>query len=666
MRTALRQPLAFTLGAIGLGLLSSTLHAQEAEALRAMDARAGALWADTLNLADIQQDYGSPHAGRSVDGNPLTLHGVVYPHGIGTHARSEMLINLKGAVTRFVAMVGLDDERAVGDGSVTFDVLVDGKKVFSSGVMRGGMEPKLVSVDVTGAKKLLLRVGDAEDGINNDHADWAGAMLTPASGATVMPEALPAPQIPSVPARYVPVKVSAKPAIHGARIVGATPGRPFLFRISATGEQPMTFTAKHLPDGLTLDSQTGIITGSLTRETHTVVDLTVRNVHGASGRTLTIVGGDHKLALTPPMGWNSWNSWAGAVDEPKVRAAADAMLSSGLAAHGFQYVNIDDTWEGSRDPNGEIQTNAKFPDMKSLSDYVHGKGLKLGIYSSPGPKTCAGFEASYKHELLDAKTYSRWGIDYLKHDWCSYNDVATGEGVDRFEKPYVWMRDALDKSDRDIVYSLCQYGMGDVWKWGQGIGANCWRTTGDINDSWSSLHGIYSSQNGHEKYAGPGHWNDPDMLVVGKVGWGPSLHPSHLKPNEQLLHISMWCMLSSPLLIGCDMSDMDTFTIDLLSNDEALDINQDPLGSPAGRVALTGDLEIWSRPLFDGTTAVALVNSGTEEAAVKADWNDIGVTGKQPVRDLWLHKNVGNFDGSYTVNVPAHGVVLVKIGKPVK
>lgn len=664
MRTALRQAMAFALCALGLCLLSSPLRAQEGAALRAMDAPAGALWADTLDLSTLQQDFGSAQAGKSVDNNPIKLHGVVYPHGIGTHARSEMLINLKGAATRFIAMVGLDDERAMSDGSITFEALVDGKKVFSSGVMRGGMEPKPVSVDLTGAKKLLLRVTDAEDGINNDHADWAGAMLTLAPGASAHPEAIPAPQIPVTPARYRAVKTSDRPALHGARIVGATPGRPFLFRIAATGKLPLTFTAQNLPEGLKLDPQSGIVTGSLAKEGRTDVYLHVRNARGKAARTLTIIGGDHKLALTPPMGWNSWNSWAGAVDDPKVRAAADAMIASGLAAHGFQYINIDDTWEGTRDPSGEIRTNTKFPDMKSLSDYVHNKGMKLGIYSSPGPKTCAGFEASFKHEQQDATTYAKWGIDYLKHDWCSYSDVVTGEGLERFQKPYRWMRDALDKTDRDIVYSLCQYGMGDVWKWGDEIGANCWRTTGDINDSWNSLHSIYSSQNGHEQFAGPGHWNDPDMLVVGKVGWGPSLHPSHLKPNEQLLHISMWCMLSSPLLIGCDMSDMDKFTIDLLSNDEVLDINQDPLGKPAGRVAMTGDLEVWSRPLFDGTTAVALVNSGSEAAAIKADWKDLGVTGKQPVRDLWMHTNAGTFDSSYSVVVPAHGAVVVKVGKP--
>ena len=232
--------------------------------------------------------------------------------------------------------------------------------------------------------------------------------------------------------------------------------------------------------------------------------------------------------------------------------------------------------------------------------------------------------------------------------------------------PYHVMGDALGKVDRDIVYSLCQYGMNDVWTWGasDAVHGNCWRTTGDINDSWGSLHGIYSSQNGHEKFAGPGHWNDPDMLVVGKVGWGPSLHESRLTPNEQILHISMWCLLSSPLLIGCDMSQMSPFTLALLSNDEVLDINQDPLGKPAGRVLLDNDKEVWARPLVDGTMAVGLVNSGMEKANVTANWTELGLKGSQPTRDLWMHQNMGQMQGKVTVAVPAHGCVLLKIGKP--
>ncbi len=629
--------------------------------LRAAEPPANGLWLDTLDLSTIQQGWGGPHAGRSVDNNPLTLKGVTYPHGIGTHAISEFRVNLKGAAEKFLSLVGVDDERA-GAGSVTFEVWVDGRKAAESGVMRGGDSPKLLSADLKGAKRLTLRVGDAGDGFENDHADWAGAMLLLAPGATARPVAETA---PVEPPRMVIPPPDPRPAIHGPRIVGATPGRPFLFLIPATGEGPLTYAARNLPAGLKLDSHTGILSGALEQPGTTIVELTVRGPRGTARRKLTIVGGDHKLALTPPMGWNSWNVWAGAVDAEKVRAAADAMVKSGLAAHGFQYVNIDDTWEAGRDAHGEIQTNEKFPNMKALADYVHSKGLKLGIYSSPGPKTCGGYEGSYQHEEQDAKTYAKWGIDYLKYDWCSYGGIAQDNSLAELQKPYRVMRDALDKADRDIVYSLCQYGMGNVWEWGAQVGGNCWRTTGDINDSWGSLYGIYTSQDGHEKYAGPGHWNDPDMLVVGRVGWG-SPHPSHLTPNEQLLHISMWCLFSSPLLIGCDMSRLDNFTLALLSNDEALEINQDPLGKPAGRRSRNGMLEVWARPLWDGTTAVGLLNNGTEPAVVTANWEDLGLHGRQPVRDLWLHKNVGTAEGKYSVQVPAHGAVLVKIGRPKK
>ncbi len=622
------------------------------------------IWVETLDLSHMEQDFGEPHARATVDKNPLKLKGLKFAHGIGTHANSTFMIDLKGAATRFLAVVGLDDE-ANGQGSVGFDVYVDGKKVAGTGVMRHGDAPKALSVDLTGAKRLILKVNDGGDGITWDHADWAGATLILAANATAKPEAASAPKDPP---RMEMVAPDPKPAIHGPRITGATPGHPFLFRIAATGEGQLTFAANKLPQGLNLDGNTGILSGSLAKEGSTDITLTVTGAQGKASRKLTIVGGTHKLSLTPPMGWNSWNCWAGAVDTDKVKAAADWMLKSGLAAHGFQYVNIDDTWEAGRNASGEIETNQKFPDMKALTDYIHSKGLKLGIYSSPGPKTCANFEASYRHELQDAQTYAKWGVDYLKYDWCSYGDIAAKQNLPELEKdilPYEVMGNALEKVDRDIVYSLCQYGMGDVWKWGGGdrVRGNCWRTTGDINDSWGSLHGIYASQNGHEKYAGPGHWNDPDMLVVGKVGWGPSLHESHLTPNEQLLHISMWCLLSSPLLIGCDMSQMTPFTVALLSNDEALDINQDPLGKPAGRVLLDGEKEVWARPLADGTVAVGLVNSGFEATEVTADWKAIGVKGKATVRDLWLHKTVGTFDGQYKVSVPAHGVVLLKIGK---
>lgn len=660
----LTRQLPFALALLMLGAIMPA-SAQFPPMLHQANPPADSIWVETLDLSKMSQDYGRPRAGKSVDGNPLTLNGATYPHGIGTHARSEFTIDLKGAATFFASLVGLDDEKKGSKGSVGFQLFVDGKRAVDTGVLRSGDSPRLVSVNLTGAKRLTLRVTDGDDGIDSDHADWAGAYLTLVPGTTARPTAF---VLPAEPPRMVMVADSPKPAFHGPRMVGTTPGRPFLFLIPATGQGPLRFSAKGLPAGLSLDQNTGIISGSLRQAGTTKVQVTVSGPRGRASRSLTIVGGPHKLALTPPMGWNSWNVWAGAVDAAKVRAAADAMISSGLAAHGFQYVNIDDTWEAGRDAAGNIQTNQKFPDMKGLADYVHSKGLKLGIYSSPGPKTCANFEASYQHEQQDADSYAQWGIDYLKYDWCSYGGIAAKQNLPELEKqqlPYRVMGAALDKTSRDIVYSLCQYGMANVWEWGgsPAVNGNCWRTTGDINDSWGSLHGIYSSQNGHEKFAGPGHWNDPDMLVVGQVGWG-NPHPSHLTPNEQLLHISMWCLLSSPLLIGCDMSQLDPFTHALLSNDEALDINQDPLGKPAGRVAQQGDGEVWARPLFDGTTAVGLLNSGSEPMTVTADWATLGLRGRQPVRDLWLHKDVGAFSDRYAVQVPPHGCVLLKIGKP--
>ena len=652
----------FGLGAFAtLGLLLTgtiTAHAQ--------DVLANGLYAETLDLSKMTVGFGNPNAGKSIDGHPLTLGGTVYPHGIGTHADSVFVVNLHGSATRFTATVGVDDE-VRPRGSVVFSVRVDGKVAAQTPVLHGGDAPVPLSVDLTGAKRLTLSVADGGDGINYDHADWANALLTLVPGAAVKPEAL---ALPVVPPRLTVPAPDPRPAIHGPRIVGATPSKPFLFLIPATGDGPLTYAAKPLPAGLRLDAQTGIISGSLAKAGTTQVVLTVRGPRGTAKRTLTIVGGAHKLALTPPLGWNSWNVWAGRVDAGKVRDAADEMFAAGLARHGFQYVNIDDTWEGGhsenegRDAHGNIETNDKFPDMPALAAYIHSKGLKIGIYSSPGPTTCANFTASYQHEAQDAATYAKWGIDYLKYDWCSYDQVVRGNHSQPVaEHPYDVMGAALVTQPRDIVYSLCQYGMADVWKWGAATGGNSWRTTDDIQDNWGSLHSIYESQAGHEKYAGPGHWNDPDMLRVGIVGFG-NTHPTHLTPNEQIVHISLWCLLSSPLLIGCDLTKLDPLTLALLTNDEALDINQDPLGKPAALVSKdAADGEVWARPLFDGTRAVGLVNGDLEPHVLTVRWSDLGVTGPQPVRDLWLHKNAGTLSGSYSVEVPAHGAVLLKIGR---
>ncbi len=465
-------------------------------------------------------------------------------------------------------------------------------------------------------------------------------------------------------------KPSPSPKINGAQVYGVRPGSPFLYRIPAAGNRPMEFSAENLPSGLHLDAKTGIITGVIKEKGEFIVTFNATNKLGTAKKEFKIICGD-QIALTPPLGWNSWNCFASSVSDKKIRAAADAMIKSGLINHGWAYINIDDYWEtkpGSDDPtlqgkprddNGYINPNKRFPDMKALGNFIHDKGLKMGIYSSPGPLTCGGCIGSFQHENNDAQKYGEWGIDYLKYDWCSYD--GDRNNINDLMKPYFVMREALNKVNRDIVYSLCQYGMGNVWEWGAKVGGNSWRTTGDITDTWQSLSDIAFSQNGHEKFAGPGHWNDPDMLVVGMVGWGENLHPTRLTPNEQYTHISMWCLLSAPLLIGCDMTRLDDFTIGLLTNDEVLAVDQDPLGKQADRVYKDGDIEIWAKNLQDGSKAVGLFNRGNDAAEVSAGFNQIGLQGKCLVRDLWRQKDIGKFEKQYKTVVPSHGVVLIKI-----
>jgi alpha-galactosidase len=619
------------------------------------------VWLDELNLSVIDQEWGQAQAAKSVDGRAISIGGVTYARGVGSHANAEWEIDLFGDALQFIAAVGVNDE--VGElGSVRFRVFVDGREAAASEIIRGGQPARTLKVDLTGARRMTLVVEDGGDGINYDHADWAQALIMLRPGATRRPASR---VLPPVPDPIIASGFDVAPAIHAPHITGATTGRPFLFRIPATGERPMSFRADGLPDGLELDPDTGIITGRIAEDGRTDVTITASNEHGSATSTLTIVGGWHTLALTPPMGWNSWNVWGTSVDAEKVMAAADWMVASGLADVGFQYINIDDAWEAGRDAEGNIQTNEKFPDMKALADYVHSRGLKLGIYSSPGPHTCAGYEGSYQHELQDAQTFATWGIDLLKYDWCGYSQVTRShEQLYELAKPYFVMRDALDRIDRDIVYSICQYGMGDVSRWGEVVGGNYWRTTGDIVDTWGSMSGIGFSQNGLEQYAGPGHWNDPDMLVVGDVGWGPNLHPTRLTKHEQITHITLWSMLAAPLLIGCDLSSMDQFTIDILTNPEVLAVSQDPLGRQGWRLTESGRTEVWGRPLADGTWAIALFNRGRSAAAIRLPLDALGYSGPQPVRDLWRRQDLDAVEGTIEMSVERHGAVMLKVGVP--
>jgi alpha-galactosidase len=604
---------------------------------------------ESLDLRAVSQGYGDPGKAVTVDHHPLTLAGKVYPTGLGTHSRMEFLVGLGGKGKRFQSVVGLDDETN-GRGSIRFLVYGDGKLLSDSGVMRSGAA-KTIDVSLTRVKVLRLVVDEADDGISYDHADWANATLEMLPGAKPKVFVLPV-----EPPMSIAHHQSSRTEIHGTRIVGGSPGKPFLYKIPATGLGKLRYSVTGLPQGLGVDER-GVISGKTSAGTYDV-SVQVVGGKGTDSRPLRIVIGENKLALTPPMGWNSWNVWANVVDADKIRAAADAFIKTGLADYGYRYVNIDDCWEKDRNAAGEIQTNERFPDMESLSAYVHGKGLLMGIYSSPGPFTCGGYVASYGHELQDAQSYAKWGVDYLKYDWCSYGEKSKGDTLYELQKPYLVMYDALKKQNRDIVYSLCQYGMGDVYKWGTKVGGNLWRTTGDITDTWQSMSSIGFSHSERAVGAGPGGWNDPDMLVVGSVGWG-NPHPTKLTPNEQITHISLWSLLAAPLIIGCDLTKIDSFTQDLLMNHEVIDIDQDPLGRAAVRIAQAGETEVWSRPLFDGRAAIGLFNRGSSRAKVTVKWSDLHRFGAQQVRDAWNRRDLGRFEGSYTATVPAHGCVLI-------
>jgi alpha-galactosidase len=678
-------------------------------ALGVLTLSGGLAWAAQTNYVSdlelrVRQDWGEPHRDRSVDNNPLSIGGVKFEHGLGTHATSVMRIGLQNKAESFTAMVGVDDEKT-GSGSVTFTVTGDGKTLFESGTMTGGNPPQAISVDLHAVKTLVLEVGDADDGIDSDHADWADAKIVMTDGkpVTLDPSAedvaddSPAAKAVAPEPAIAPYAEAQAPALHGATVFGARPGAPFLFTIAATGARPIEFSAHGLPRGLKVDGKTGLITGALKEKGEYQVTLRARNARGTAERKLKIVCGP-LICLTPAMGWNSWNCFGASVTAEKVRAAADAMASSGLAHHGWTYINIDDFWErnpsqaGSdstlggpgRDEQGNIVPNPRFPDMKALVDYIHTSGLKAGIYSSPGPTTCGGCVGSWQHEELDARQYANWGFDYLKYDWCSYGDVAPPEtnaasaaqgsrgrnfSIAAYQLPYAHMRAALDKVPRDIVFSFCQYGMGKVWEWGAEIGGNSWRTSGDITDNWRSLSNNGFRLGGHEKFVRPGHFDDPDMMVVGwvDVGSGRHLHPTRLTHNEQYTHMTLWCLLASPLLLGCDLTRLDDFTLSLLTDDEVLDVNQDPLACQASRVFRDegSRVEIWAKKLEDGSKAVGLFNRGNAAAFVTAKWSDLGIAGRQNARDLWRHQDVGTFDGDFHAAVPRHGVVLVKIS-PVK
>jgi alpha-galactosidase len=359
------------------------------------------------------------------------------------------------------------------------------------------------------------------------------------------------------------------------------------------------------------------------------------------------------LAATPPMGWNSWNHFGCNISDADVRAQADAMASNGMREAGYSYVVIDDCWQSGRGNDGVLIPNAKFPDMKKLADYVHAKGLKFGIYSSPGPLTCAKHEGSFQHEDIDAKTFAAWGVDYLKYDWCSAKTVYPVE-----EEPKVFRRmgTALRATGRPIVYSLSNYGINEIWIWGPSTGAQLWRTTGDIAPYFESILAIGFGQAGLERFAGPGHWNDPDMLEIGN---------GRIATTEiSQFHMSLWCLLSAPLMAGNDLATMTDSTREVLTNREVIALDQDALGIQGRRVYSDGPIEVWTKPLMGGDIAIGIFNKGESTVQATVLFREIGLPKIARIRDLWHHTDSGLVKDALTASPQPHGVVLLR-AKPI-
>ncbi|GAB6165584.1 NPCBM/NEW2 domain-containing protein [Thermostilla marina] len=629
----------------------------------------------SLDLAPVRQGWGTPQVDRNVVGEPLRIAGRTFEYGVGTHADSIIRLHWNGQAKKFRAYCGIDDS-AGSRGSVRFRIFVDGKPRFDSGLMHGGDAAKSVEIDLEDASSMLLWVTSGGDDIHFDHADWAEAHFVIKEGTVI--ECVAAPKEERV---ILTPKPAPEPRLNNPKVYGCRPGRPFLYRIPATGRRPIRFTAEGLPESLHLDPTSGIIRGKApsTPGTYSVV-FTAQNDVGTDHRSFDIVVGQ-TLALTPPMGWNHWYSWYGFVTESHIRRAADQMIASGMADFGYSYVNIDDGWMVNpkhpdpkragipREPDGTLRSNGYFPDMAALADYVHAKGLKIGLYTSPGPTTClGGYTGAYGHERQDAETFAAWGYDFLKYDWCSYGRVATGEGLERFQKPYRQMGEILVGLDRDIVYNLCQYGMGNVWEWAADVHGNCWRTTGDLGLArGGALPGFYHigfANAEHYEYAKPGHWNDPDYILIGQVGDAHQKSPpkpTGLTPNEQYSYMSMWCLMAAPLIFSGDMEHLDEFTLNVLCNAEVIAVDQDPLGKQGKIIRRTDDEFVMVKPLEDGSAAVGLFNITEIPIEIGIDWSELGRSEPQRVRDLWRQKDLGVFPDGFRTEVPRHGVVLLRV-----
>ncbi len=637
------------------------------------------IWLDDLDIPSFSDGIPGVSTKACASGEPIQLGGVKYSRGLGISQIGLMVFQLDGNATQFSAIVGADDNANKAT-ETHFYILGDRKILFESGPMKVGGVPKKININLTGVKRFGILV-KTEASSQKFYSDIANAQFT------MLENTMPQP-IANDGERYILTPAVAKtPRINSPKIFGAKPGSPFLFTVVATGEAPISYSADHLPNGLTIDSKTGIITGVLNKKGTYLVTMKANNNFGAAQKQLIIKIGD-TISLTPPIGWNGWNSWARLIDREKVIASANAMVNMGLSKHGWTYINIDDGWQGYRTANNyALQPNKKFPDFKGMIDEIHSKGLKLGLYSTPWITSYAGFGGGssnfedgalpdsiinnkrsfryigkYRFEKQDAIQMAQWGVDYLKYDWRI--ELGSAER----------MSEALKKSGRDIIYSLSNSAPFNLVKdWARV--SEAWRTGPDIRDSWLSLYVSAFTLDKWGPYGGPGHWNDPDMMILGNVTTGAKLHPTRLTPNEQYSHVSLFSLLAGPILIGCPIEQLDAFTLNLLSNDEVIEVNQDPLGKSARLFLEEQGVQVWLKPLEQGAYAVGIFNTADfgktpasyfrwedeQSANYNLYFNKLKLKGLFNVRNVWTQKEIAANAKSFKATVPHHGVVLLKL-----
>jgi alpha-galactosidase len=652
-----------------VAVLAATSHASET------------VWLHTLDFSGTLEDWGKAPVAPGERNGPVRIANRRCEHGMVVQAHSALWFELDGGVQSFTAVVGAMGPAQGPACVLKFSILADERRLWQSEPVRVGDPPIPVTLTLHGAKHACLLVEDVSDVpafIHKVRGVWADARFLVESKPPAVIAAPPEEELILTP------KPGPAPRINGPLRYGARPGRPFLYRIPTTGRRPIRFAAEGLPPSLQLDTERGIISGRTPPAGEHRLTLRAMNEQGDSSRRLTIVAGD-ALALTPHMGWNHWYAHYGRVTDAMVRQAADILVASGMADAGYDHVCIDDCWmnaspeaRANKDPrrvgpfreaSGNLLPNVHFPDMKALTGYIHSKGLKAGIYTSPGPLTCAGFAGSYQHEAQDARQFASWEFDFLKYDWCSYGKLLGGPpDREAVQRPFRLMGDLLKAQDRDILFNIAvavvSPDMGESWEWGAEVGAHSWRTGSDVGYWQHRLFEVARENVAHRAHSKPGGWNDPDYLQIGYVGppaGRGELQRSRLSPRERYSYMSLWCLMAAPLFYSGDLTRLDEFTLNVLCNPEVIEIDQDPLGQCARLVPINEETFLMVKDLADGSKALGLSNRGELPVTIRATWAQIGIRGKHIVRDVWRQRDLGTFDEEFSSPVGRRGVFLVRL-----